>query len=80
VFRAKVVRSKQYPIDLTHNATIMLNCQQETELLSQAQDRPLTWKEKLAAYLHLAFCKSCRRFSRQLKTIKHLLSQYKKDQ
>jgi hypothetical protein len=56
-----------------------LNCQQETELLSQAQDRPLSWKEKIASYLHLAFCKNCRRFSKQLKTIKDLLSQYKKD-
>lgn len=44
----------------------MLNCKQNTELLSQALDRPITVREKLAIRLHLMMCRGCRNFEKQL--------------
>jgi hypothetical protein len=44
----------------------MLNCKQNTELLSQALDRPITFREKLAIRLHLMMCRGCRNFEKQL--------------
>jgi predicted anti-sigma-YlaC factor YlaD len=48
------------------NEVIMLNCKQNTELLSQALDRPITFREKLAIRLHLMMCRGCRNFEKQL--------------
>lgn len=44
----------------------MLNCKQNTELLSQSLDRPVTFREKLAMRLHLVMCRGCRNFEKQL--------------
>ncbi len=48
----------------------MLNCKQNTELLSQAQDRPTTLKERLQMRMHLIVCKGCRNFEKQLAFIR----------
>ena len=48
----------------------MLNCKQNSELLSQALDRPLTFREKLAMRLHLMMCRGCRNFEKQLAFIR----------
>lgn len=45
---------------------IFLNCKQNTELLSQSQDRPATAREKWAMRLHLLVCGGCRNFKQQL--------------
>jgi len=44
----------------------MLNCKENTELLSQAQDRAVTLRERLAMRLHLLICHGCRNFEKQL--------------
>jgi predicted anti-sigma-YlaC factor YlaD len=44
----------------------MLNCKQNTELLSQTLDRPATLRERLAVRLHLMMCRGCRNFDKQL--------------
>lgn len=53
-----------------------MNCKQATQLMSQAQDRPLTRRERLALKLHLMICKGCSNYNRQLsfirKAIRHL--------
>ncbi|RFC36515.1 MAG: putative zinc-finger [Candidatus Nitrotoga sp. LAW] len=48
----------------------MLNCKQNTELLSQALDRPITFREKLTMCLHLMMCRGCRNFEKQLAFIR----------
>ncbi len=48
----------------------MLNCKQNTELLSQALDRPITFREKLTMRLHLMMCRDCRNFEKQLAFIR----------
>jgi len=44
----------------------MLSCQSASRLVSQSLDRPLHWQEKLALRFHLAICRHCRRFVKQL--------------
>ncbi len=44
----------------------MLNCKQNTELLSQSLDRPITFREKVAMRMHLIMCRGCRNFEKQL--------------
>ena len=48
----------------------MMNCKQATELLSQAQDRPLRVSERLSLRLHLLMCVGCARFGRQMDVLR----------
>jgi hypothetical protein len=43
-----------------------MSCQQASELLSQAQERPLGWVERNTLLLHLMMCDGCRNFQKQL--------------
>ncbi len=52
------------------------SCKEVSELLSQAQDRPLTLKEKFALYVHLPLCEGCRNFGRQLDFIRSAVKSY----
>jgi len=40
----------------------MMNCKQATQLMSQAQDRSLNRRERLALKLHLFICKGCNNY------------------
>jgi hypothetical protein len=51
----------------------MLTCKNASELLSQAQDRTLGLRERLALKLHLLICDGCTNFSRQLALIRATL-------
>lgn len=42
------------------------SCKEVSELVSQAQDRPLSLHEKFGLYVHLPLCQGCRNFSRQV--------------
>jgi predicted anti-sigma-YlaC factor YlaD len=48
----------------------MLNCKQNTELLSQSLDRPVNFREKAAMRMHLIMCRGCRNFEKQLAFIR----------
>jgi len=48
----------------------MLTCKDASELLSQAQDRPLGLRERIILKLHLFICHGCTNFGRQLKLIR----------
>ena len=52
-----------------------MNCKQATQLMSQAQDRPLKRREQLALKLHLMMCKGCRNYNRQLNFIRKAIRQ-----
>jgi len=60
-----------------HRLTHMLSCKEATRLLSQAQDRPLTYSERVKLRLHLAACVACTRFSRQLAFMREAVSRYR---
>lgn len=48
----------------------MLTCKQATKVMSQAQDRPLSLKERLHLRLHLMMCRGCTRFEKQMRFIR----------
>ncbi|RUQ29798.1 MAG: zf-HC2 domain-containing protein [Candidatus Competibacteraceae bacterium] len=54
----------------------MLTCHQVTQLLSEAQDRPLRLKEKLPLKFHLLICSGCNNFRQQLDFLRRACRQY----
>jgi len=44
----------------------MLSCKDVTHLLSEAQDRKLTLAERMSLEMHLAICKGCANFKKQM--------------
>jgi len=51
-------------------------CRVSRFLISKSLDRKLPWGEKFRLYVHLATCSSCRRYQRQLQTIRQLVRCY----
>ena len=56
----------------------MLNCREVTRLLSEAQERELTLKERLSLNIHLSWCSGCRTFSKQMQAIRQITRAYVK--
>ena len=56
--------------------SLIPSCKEASELLSQAQDRPLTLAEKFALYVHLPLCEACRNFRKQLGVIRAAVRRY----
>jgi hypothetical protein len=56
--------------------SLIPSCKEASELLSQAQDRPLTLAEKFALHIHLPLCEACRNFREQLGVIRTALRRY----
>ena len=52
------------------------SCRETSELLSQAQDRPLTLREKVLVHVHLPLCNGCRNFRAQLAFIRRAAQRY----
>ena len=52
------------------------SCRQTSELLSQAQERPLTLREKVLVHVHLPLCNGCRNFRVQLGFIRRAARRY----
>jgi anti-sigma factor ChrR (cupin superfamily) len=48
----------------------MLSCKETAVLVSRAQDRQLSWGERLAMRLHLLICDACRQFVRQVQFLR----------
>ena len=55
------------------------SCKDVSELLSQGQDRPLSWGERIRLRLHLLLCDGCRNFSSQLEFLRTALRRYRDD-
>jgi hypothetical protein len=56
--------------------SIIPSCKDVSELLSQAQDRPLTLREKFALHVHLPLCQACRNFREHLAVIRAAVRRY----
>lgn len=54
----------------------MMNCKQATQLLSEAQDRKLTLKEKTTLTMHTAMCSACRNFGKQMQSLRSFSRDY----
>ena len=55
---------------------LIATCREATELLSQAQDRPLSLREKFTLHVHLPLCHGCRNFREQLVVIRRAAREY----
>ena len=56
---------------------MMPSCKETSLLLSQEQDRPLTWLEKIRLRLHLALCAGCRNCGRQIGFLRTAMRRYR---
>jgi|CXWL01.1.fsa_nt_gi hypothetical protein len=54
----------------------MLNCQEVTRLLSQAQEQKLGLQERLPLQMHLMMCSGCRNFGKQMDVLRQLARAY----
>jgi hypothetical protein len=53
---------------------LTLTCDQASRLLSDAQDRSLNRPERWALSFHLLICRFCRKYKRQLKLLRDILT------
>ncbi|MES2937472.1 MAG: zf-HC2 domain-containing protein [Pseudomonadota bacterium] len=52
-------------------------CKQVSALLIAREDRALPWTERVALRMHLAACRACPVFERQLLTMRNALRQWR---
>jgi hypothetical protein len=50
----------------------LTTCKETTELVSRAMDERLSFGDRMAMRMHLAICKNCLRFTRQLQDMRRL--------
>ena len=60
-----------------HSVTHVISCQEASRLLSQRQDRPLDFWERVKLRVHLALCDVCTRFARQVDFMREALRRYR---
>lgn len=48
----------------------MLTCKDATALVSRSMDSPLPWRQRMALRVHLALCRLCNRYERQLRVLR----------
>ena len=58
---------------LTH----LVNCKEASRLLSHAQDKPLSVRDRVRLRLHLYACAACRRFERQIGFLRQAMTRYR---
>jgi hypothetical protein len=57
---------------------LTLTCDQAAQLMSHAQERPLNRPERWALSFHLLICRLCRKYNRQLKLLRAILTRMAK--
>ena len=56
----------------------MPTCKDITQLVSESHDRPMSWSERFKMRLHLAICRYCSRFQRQLDVLHEAIQRDKR--
>lgn len=56
----------------------MLNCHDATRLMSESQERPLTFRERISLRLHVTMCSGCHNFKEQMGLLKLMARTYTK--
>lgn len=54
----------------------MMNCQQATKLISESQDRALSFPEKMSLKVHVMICFGCKNFSLQVPFLSKAMKAY----
>jgi hypothetical protein len=55
-----------------------MNCKQATQLISESQDRALSFSEKLTLKMHVMICTGCKNFSVQVPFLSQTMKAYAK--
>ncbi|GIK88009.1 MAG: zf-HC2 domain-containing protein [Burkholderiales bacterium] len=63
---------------LARRISHLISCREATELVSQLRERPLSPLERVKLRLHLAACKACSRFERQLALLDEAMRRYRR--
>jgi hypothetical protein len=58
------------------NKYINLTCEESTFLISKKQETKLAWQENFRLYAHVAFCKPCSRFAKQVVIMEAAMTQF----
>ena len=51
----------------------MLRCREISKLVSESMDRDLPLRARLQVWMHLAMCRMCSGFARQMRLLRHAL-------
>jgi hypothetical protein len=57
----------------------MLSCKEASVLLSQSQEQPLGWRQRMGLRVHLMLCRGCSNFRLQLDIIRNTIRRYRDD-
>ena len=56
----------------------MLNCHNATRLMSESQERPLSFMEQMSLRMHLSMCSGCRNFKDQMGALRLMARRFAK--
>ena len=62
---------------LLRKLPLMRNCKEVTALVIAREDRELPLAEQLALRVHMAMCKACPKFERQVLTMRNAMKQWR---
>jgi len=62
---------------MLHRLTHVISCKEASRLLSESEDRPLGWLERLRLRAHLALCDMCTRFAAHLRMMREAMQRYR---
>ncbi len=62
---------------LMRKLPLMRSCKEVTALVIAREDRELPLTEQLALRMHMAICKACPRFERQVLTMRNAMKQWR---
>jgi hypothetical protein len=62
---------------LLRKMPLMRNCKEVTALVIAREDRELPLAEQLALRVHMAMCKACPNFERQVLTMRNAMKQWR---
>lgn len=54
----------------------MLSCREVTRIVSESRERKLNLSEKVSLKMHLAICKACSQFTRQMAFLGDVMREY----
>lgn len=62
---------------LARHPMLRISCQQASRMLSQRQDEPLPWRQRVMLRLHLAYCQACTNVSRQFDALRRAMQRFR---
>ena len=55
----------------------LVSCKETSHLLSQEQEKPMSWWQRVKVNWHLGVCSMCRAFDKQLRFIHEAMQRYR---